>query len=156
MSAKKTSHPARAGLAALLVACACHAAAGAPQQVSMQEQLAVGTWYGEFSGGADKPLQRFLMTRNADGSFTLTARMYERGKLSAELVNTGLWGVSNGMYFTYTTRVNAADTDRKDPAVVNPYLIRKLTDSEFVYQHIPSGNEFRVIRVNPATARLPD
>jgi len=100
------------------------------------------------------PLQRFLTTRRSDGSFTLVARLYEPGKPPSELVNSGLWGVSNGLYFTVTTEVNGARTNTRSAETVNPYLVRELQGDSFVYQHVLSGNVFRVNRVSPDT-RLP-
>lgn len=122
---------------------------------SESETLAVGTWYGEFAGGAGQPLQRFLTTRLADGTFSLRARVYELGRFQ-ELNNRGLWGISNGMYFTVTTEVDGKRSDFRTADVTNPYLVRKLAVGEFEYQHIPSGRVFYVRRVDPATARLPD
>lgn len=140
-------------MAALALACFAAAAPAAPSE---QEAMAAGTWYGEFSGGAGQPLQRFLTTRAADGTFTLHARLYDKGRTTSELRNSGLWGVSNGMYFTVTTEINGKRTDFRSADVTNPYLVRNLTAISFEYQHIPSGHMFRVTRVDPATARLPD
>lgn len=136
-------------LAALLV---CSPAAAAPSE---QEALAVGSWYGEFAAGANQPLQRFLTTRFADGTYTLLARMYDKGRMMSELRNSGLWGVSNGLYFTFTTEIDGKRTDPRGADLSNPYLIRNLAVGAFEYQHIPSGRIFRVMRVDPTT-RLPD
>jgi len=129
------------------------AAAAGP---SDQERMAVGTWYGEFSPGAGQPLQRFINTRRDDGTFTVVARLYQQGKPPQELRNSGLWGVSNGLYFTVTTEVGGQRTDTKKPDVNHVYLVRALTADSFEYQHVQSGNVFRVTRADPATARLPD
>ena len=139
-----------------LVACVAAAAAPAMAAQSDVEIMATGTWYGEGSPVPDKPLQRFLATRKPDGSYVLQARLYEKGKPTVELRNVGLWGISNGLYFTVTTEVNGMRTDPKSVEVTNPYLVRSLTAEAFEYQHIPSGNLFRVVRVDPVTTRLPD
>lgn len=124
--------------------------------LSAQEQLAVGTWYGEFSAGAGQPVQRFINTRLADGTYALVARMYDKGKPTAELRNRGLWGISNGLYFTITTEINGQRVDPAKADVAQPYLVQSLNGTSFEYAHIGSGNRFRVTRVDPATARLPD
>lgn len=141
-------------LLALTAATAGAIAVAAP--LSEQEKLLVGTWYGEFQPSVEKPIQRFLMTRKEDGSFELHARLYERGKSSGEMRNKGLWGVSNGMYFTLTTEAAGKPTDLRMAEVSNPYVVRSLSGDTFVYQHIPSGNQFRVVRVDPSSAKLPD
>lgn len=128
--------------------------AQASAEPSTKEALLVGTWLGEFAPQPGMPLQRFLTTRRSDGSFTLVARLYEPGKPPSELVNSGLWGVSNGLYFTVTTEVNGARTNTRSAETVNPYLVRELQGDSFVYQHVLSGNVFRVNRVSPDT-RLP-
>src|SRR4051794_9334809 len=73
---------------------------------SADERSMVGTWYGEFLPSMGAPLQRFITTRMADGTFTLHARIYQGDKAIADARNAGLWGVSNGIYFTVTTEVN--------------------------------------------------
>lgn len=137
------------------IALGLHAAAAwaAPSEA---EALAVGTWYGEFSASADQPLQRFLTTRSADGTYALVARMYDKGRATSELRNKGLWGISNGLYFTVTTEIDGRRTDARTANVSNPYIVRNLAGGSFEYQHIPSSRVFRVMRVDPATARLPD
>jgi hypothetical protein len=122
---------------------------------SDQESLAIGTWYGEVSTPG-QPLQRFLTSRAPNGTFVLQTRLYDKGRAISELRNSGLWGISNGMYFTFTTEVNGKQTDSSRSEMTNPYLVRSLNATSFEYQHIPSKGIFRVIRVDPATARLPD
>lgn len=139
-------------LALVLAFAACVPAAAA---LSDQETLAIGTWYGEVSNPG-QPLQRFLTTRAPDGTFVLQTRLYDKGRAISELRNSGLWGISNGMYFTFTTEVNGKQTETGRPEMSNPYLVRNLNATSFEYQHIPSKGVFRVVRVDPATARLPD
>jgi hypothetical protein len=130
-----------------------NAMAGAPSE---SERLMAGTWYGEFAPTPKKAVQRFVTTRNADGSFTLHARLYEDGKVVSDLRNRGLWGISNGIYFTVTTEVNGQKTEPRHPEVINAYLVQSLGADVFEYVHVASGNRFRVMRVDPATAKLPD
>lgn len=126
------------------------------QQHSTAEKVVLGTWYGEFSPGPNLPLQRFINVRNADGTFAVRARMYEGGKVVAEVRNSGLWGVSNGMYFTIVTEVNGTPSDPKRPEAVNAYLVKSLGADRFEYVHVASGGQFVVTRVDPMNARLPD
>lgn len=143
--------------AAAALACALALAPAALSQGrSDAEKHAVGTWYGEFPPAPRKTVQRFLTVREPDGSFTVHARLYENGKLVNELRNRGLWGVSNGMYFTVTTEVNGRKTEARTPDVINAYLVQKLEGDDFEYVHVASGNRFRVQRVEPGSVRLPD
>jgi hypothetical protein len=128
----------------------------AAQDRSVAEERMAGTWYGEFSAGGPAPSQRFLTTRRADGTFTLQARMYEGGKVVAEARNGGMWGISNGMYFTVTTEINGAPSDAKRPDAINAYLVKSVDADRFEYVHVATGNRFVVTRVDPARARLPD
>jgi hypothetical protein len=111
--------------------------------------MMVGTWYGEFAPRPGMPVQRFLYNRKADGSFTLVARLYAPGKPPTELRNSGLWGISNGLYFTVTTEVDGVRTDTRSPDTINPYLVQDLQQDAFSYRHVLSGNVFRVVRVPP-------
>ena len=142
-----------AGLLVLAVLACGPAVATEP---SAQERLAVGTWYGEYSAGAGQPVQRFINTRHPDGTYVLVARLYDKGKPTTELRNKGLWGISNGLYFTITTEVNGQRVDPAKADVAQPYLVQSLNSMSFEYAHVASGNRFRVTRVDPATARLPD
>jgi hypothetical protein len=142
--------------AGLLVAGLSLAACAHAQPHSDAEKKAVGTWYGEYSAAPRPGVQRFVTTRSADGTFTVHARMYENGRMIADLTNRGLWGVSNGMYFTVTTEVNDRKTEARTPEVINAYLVQKLEGDEFEYMHVASGNRFRVRRVEPGSVRLPD
>lgn len=143
-----------AAVLALALAAAFPATALA-QERSAAEQKLVGRWMGEFSPGPDAPVQRFITTRAADGTFTILARMYQGGKLTAEVRNAGLWGVSNGLYFTVTTEVNGNRSDVKLPEAVSAYLVQKVEANRFEYVHVASGSRFVVNRTD-AQARLPD
>lgn len=139
-------------LSALVLAAAlAPAALAAPSEA---ETLAIGTWYGEYTE-AGAPTQRFLTTRFPDGTFVLRARMYDKGS-TTELVNRGLWGVSNGLYFTITTEINGQRTDPRNPQTTNNYIVQKQSPTEFEYKHLASDRSFRVVRVDPVNARLPD
>ena len=127
------------------------------QEHSPAEQRMVGTWLGEFANtGTAFPLQRFLTTRKDDGTFLIVARLYENGKMIAETHNAGLWGISNGIYFTVTTDVNGKRSDPKLPEAINAYLVQSLTADRFEYVHVATGRHFIVTRADAATARLPD
>ena len=148
------SHALRAFCALALLALAVTNAAA--QQHSTAEKVMLGTWYGEFAPGPKLPLQRFINVRNADGTFVVRARMYEGGKVVAEVRNAGLWGISNGMYFTVITEVDGRPSDPKRPEAVNAYLVKSLDADRFAYVHVASGGQFVVTRIDPANARLPD
>ncbi|HTH77777.1 MAG TPA: hypothetical protein VL593_02280 [Ramlibacter sp.] len=123
---------------------------------SPEEQAMVGTWYGEFLPEVNAPLQRFITVRKADGTFTLHARMYQNDKLIGEARNSGLWGISNGIYFTVTTEVNGVRSDPKLPQAINAYLVKSLKPDRFEYVHFATGRDFVVTRVDPEKAQLPD
>ncbi|CAN5583798.1 hypothetical protein BH10PSE18_BH10PSE18_33320 [soil metagenome] len=133
----------------LLALCIFGCMASAAATPSAQEAMMVGTWYGEFAPRPGMPVQRFLYNRKADGSFTLVARLYAPGKPPTELRNSGLWGISNGLYFTVTTEVDGVRTDTRSPDTINPYLVQDLQQDAFSYRHVLSGNVFRVVRVPP-------
>ncbi|HVR54885.1 MAG TPA: hypothetical protein VMS38_34510 [Pseudorhodoferax sp.] len=125
------------------------AAGASPAERALQ---GVWTWEYQPEGGA---LQRFLLERRADGTFTLLSRSYAAGRASTELLNAGLWGVSNGLYFTVTTEVNGQRVNVRDSALYNPYVIVGLQGDVLRYRHLPTGIELRTRKV-PATTRLPD
>ena len=141
----------RSLLVLILAATAACATVAAPSDAESQ---AVGTWYGEFTE-AGAPTQRFLTTRFPDGTYTLRARLYDKNP-PTELVNRGLWGISNGLYFTITTEINGQPVDARNAQAANHYLVQSQSPTEFVYRHLASNRSFRVVRVDPAAARLPD
>lgn len=113
-----------------------------------------GVWAWEYTAPGGE-LSRFLMQRRPDGTFTLLSRTYRTGRPSTELVNGGLWGVSNGLYFTVTTEVNGQRVSTRDSALYHPYIILALEGDVLRYLHLPSGTEFRTRKVAPET-RLPE
>lgn len=113
-----------------------------------------GTWLGEFRPSPDQPLQRFLTTRRADGTFEILARLYDPKKPVQEVLNSGLWGISNGLYFTVTTAINGSKTDVKSPDTVNSYVVQSLKPGEFSYRHLLSDYSFQVRKV-PSDTQLP-
>jgi hypothetical protein len=140
------------------IACTAQTARAQPtmQPMGEREQLAVGAWYGEYSQPPHRVVQKFITTRGADGTFAIHARLYEAGRRIGELHNSGLWGLSNGMYFTVTTEIDGRRTDARGTDVINAYLVQRLEGDEFEYVHVASGNRFKVRRVQPGSARLPD
>lgn len=142
-------HGAGTASAAAPAPMAAPAGAASPAELALQ---GLWTWEYQPEGGA---LQRFLLERRADGTFTLVSRSYTAGRATTELVNTGLWGVSNGLYFTVTTQVNGQRVNVRDSALYNPYVIVGLQGEELRYLHLPTGIELRTRKV-PATTRLPD
>ncbi|RZJ15260.1 MAG: hypothetical protein EOO54_18720 [Haliea sp.] len=143
--------------AAPRTAAASAATSSGAARASFPEQALTGSWYGESGAStvAGAQTQRFLTTRRADGTYSLEVRTYEMGKPTVKLTNTGLWGISNSLFFTLTTEVNGQRTAIREPAYTSAYLVRSITANEFVYQHIASGKELRVVRTSP-DARLPD
>lgn len=145
--------PLRTLLAIAALGVATHAAS---QDRSAAEMRMTGTWQGEFSPSAQAPVQRFITVRRDDGTFSVHARMYQGGRMVAEVRNAGLWGISNGMYFTVTTDVNGVKSDPKSPEATSAYLVQALEADRFDYVHVASGSRFVVRRIDPAAARLPD
>jgi hypothetical protein len=123
-------------------------------QLSPAEAALQGVWTWELSAG-DGAVSRFLIQRRADGQFTLIARTYQPGRPTTELANGGLWGVSNGLYFTVTTQINGQRIGTRDSALYNPYVIVALEGDVLRYLHLPTGMEIRTRKV-PADFRLPD
>ena len=129
---------------------------GASPRFSHAEQLMVGTWFGDaVLPGKPETLQQFLATRRADGTYTLEVRNYQEGRMRQRIVNSGVWGISNGIYVTLTTDVEGQKTVLSDPSYTQVYVLRGLSANEFRYTHVGSGREFRVVR-STADFRLPD
>lgn len=122
---------------------------------SAAELALQGVWIWDYQPTEGGPLQRFLLERRADGSFTMVSRSYTAGRATSQLVNAGLWGVSNGLYFTVTVQVDGQRVNMRDSALYNPYVIVGLQGEELRYVHLPTGIELRTRKV-PATTRLPD
>jgi hypothetical protein len=131
----------------------CCAAPGFAQDHNAKAQDAVGTWVGEVKEG--NKVERFITVREADGTYSVHARIYENGKGTSDIRNSGLWGISNGLYFTVITEVNGTKADMRNPQLSNSYIIQLLDANTFEYTHLASGYRFRVVRAQPGT-KLPD
>lgn len=121
------------------------------QPPSQAESSLVGTWYGEFTHGL--PVQRFLVTRHADGSFTMQAKVYESGAVAFEIHSAGRWGVSNGLYAVVTTEqsVLPPQANAQPQEVVSLYEVQALEPDRFSYRHALSQRVFHARRVSPDT-----
>lgn len=87
------------------------------------------------------------MERSADGTFTVTFRMYRDGVPYRTQQESGRWGYSNGLYTTWTQFMGRTATDPTDVHFQHIYVVEALRDGEMMYKHIASGRTFRVIRV---------
>lgn len=146
----------RSAVAPALFFAALAASSARADSGSDAEKLMVGSWYGESAPSSGKLLQRFVTTRHADGTYSLHARLYDKGKVVADMRHGGLWGVSHGLYFTITTEVNGRKSSPRSSDAMNAYSVQALGADSFEYVHVASGNRFRVRRLAPTAARLPD
>jgi hypothetical protein len=107
----------------------------------------VGRWYGErfqpYLGGDAK----WLIDRRSDGTYTVTFRRYQDGRVVQEHRERGRWVYMSGLYATWTQFLGESETDPKDEHFQDMYLIEIIANGEVKYKHIRTGLDFRAQRV---------
>ena len=100
----------------------------------------VGTWYGE---GYQTPIGLYLQYLDffkADGSVHSEFRQFTDCKLTFSSFQDGTWEIKDGKL---TIAVYSVDDKPVDPAGhTDVYAIDSITDTEFAYTHLASGDHY--------------
>lgn len=118
----------------------------APAQISGS---IVGTWYGEVAvNQSDASLQRWMRVNRADGTQTITFRMYQNGQLVRQVVRHDLWSLKNGVYRSECrSKTINGESSPCDPTY--EYDVHRLDSQQMEYKSRSDGASYRVIRVQP-------
>lgn len=125
------------------------------QQSVRQRELLIGRWMGEapLRGGGTNT---WVMQRFEDGTFKIDFKSVDPSGVSSAHTETGIWGVSGGIYFTATRGFiddgTPEQADTSDPALYDTYKIKSLSRDSFEYKSISTGDHFWTHRV-PESAR---
>lgn len=157
-------------LVAAIVACASSGRITQPKEGSwfskqgaFDEDLAsrrrlVGMWRSEATDiHAIRRIEE--STRNADGTYeNHFLEIAESGKVSSDRMECGRWGISGDVYFTITLAMREDDgqgspTSPYNASFYDAYRVQKLTDTEFKYQHVVSGQLSSETKVGSPPAR---
>lgn len=113
-------------------------------------QQLVGQWHRSENQGKEHYSE--IAQLNADGSFVFTFYTHTiDGTLLEEISETGDWGLVGDIHFTITkteidnNREYPADKENEDN--YQAYQITKLTDLDFTYQHVLTGETYTLARV---------
>lgn len=122
---------------------------GAAMATAFEASQLTGRWYGE--SDRDGQQHRFLITRNADGSFVMDYRIYFDGTLMVARSQAGEWSLKDSTtYWTRTTKITD-DTGSYAPPTATGYYedlytIVALDAAQIKTRHQRSGNETVVKR----------
>ncbi len=113
-------------------------------------QQLIGHWYRSEQQG-DEHYSEFAQLR-ADGSFCFTFYVFQKdGTLVDEISEFGDWGVVGNIHFTITKSEQIAGkdypADLENEDNYQAYRIVKLTENEFTYEHIVTGESYTLSRV---------
>ncbi|NMP17730.1 hypothetical protein [Thalassotalea sp. Y01] len=113
-------------------------------------QQLIGNWH-RSDKDSDENYSEFAQMF-ADGSFSFTFYTYKAdGTLIEEMTERGDWGVVGNIHFTITKAEiignNEYPANLEDEDNYQAYKIVKLTDDEFTYQHVITGESFTLSRV---------
>jgi hypothetical protein len=115
---------------------------------TVHAQSVAGKWLGLRSSQAG--VSCWIADRSEDGRYR-TEFLIREGAETRRHVEEGRWLSSNGMYATITESMNGAKTDPRDKYYREFYVIEKLSENEFSYREIASGQRFTVQRVGQAS-----
>jgi len=115
------------------------------QQTVNQRELLIGNWVGEAplrGGGSNAWITHLL----ADGTYKIDFKSIDASGDSSAHSETGIWGVSGGIYFTavrgFIVDGAAEPADTSDPALYDTYKIISLSHDSFEYKSISTGDHF--------------
>lgn len=114
--------------------------------------LIVGRWYRSqvaASGGLDEQIAIF----GEDGRFLYEVRRVDAaGEVHQAYTEIGHWGISNNIHFTIKLARLIGDevhkTDSSDDVNSVAYQVLRLSDSDFIYQSLDSGDVTRFQKVS--------
>jgi hypothetical protein len=132
----------RSLVASVLLVCGMTASAFDTAQLT-------GRWYGESERSGQQ--HRFLLTRNADGTFSMDYRIYVDNTLMVSRRQDGQWALKDGnVYWARTTKITD-DTGSYPPPTAtgyyeDAYSIVELDNAQMKTRHQVSGSETVVKR----------
>ncbi len=129
----------------------------APEDTERYRALLIGKWYLE-QPRSDGTRVRSLSTMTSDGTLWIEFQViYPNGAIS-ESSEKLIWGISGDIYFTVLRELQfdgvPEEVDPEDPGGYLAYRVLELTEEEFEYQTIVTGNIFQRQRV-PDDFELP-
>jgi hypothetical protein len=114
-----------------------------------REQL-IGQWHRSDSNGAENFSE--LAQLNDDGSFTFTFYTYNlEGSVVDEISELGMWGLVGDLHFTITEaeveNQQHFKADMTDNDNYHAYRVLALSDDNFTYEHVVTGEKFTLFKV---------
>ncbi|TKB47106.1 hypothetical protein [Thalassotalea mangrovi] len=114
-------------------------------------QQLVGVWHRSEDLGSEQ-FSEFAELK-VDGTFIFTFYSYNlEGKLLSQISEVGDWGLVGDIHFTITNGEIEHDkdypADRCDEQNYHAYRVLELSESQFTYEHIVSGEKFTLKRVS--------
>lgn len=139
-----------------LVLIACSTKASRPAADSELFGKLVGKWHGCSTFIPDEPAA-FVTDRSSDGRYVLETRGVNPDSRDADSIESGVWGVEGGRYFTqYQAALIDGEWKEDGPGWRIDYEIRKLTPDEFVYRSEEFETTFVVRRVSSDFVLTPE
>ncbi len=119
------------------------------QAMASQLDALIGHWYGEKQQGPQT--HKFLVSRQADGNFDMTFKVYIDDYILMDRSQTGNWSVEHDIYTTKTTEITDV-TGTYQPQTpegyyLDQYTIIEITEEQIIYQHTGSGSRYTLTRV---------
>lgn len=112
--------------------------------------LMVGKWYGSqpTKGGG---LKQHIAERYPDGSYKITFKITDARGNSKKSSEVGNWGISGPIYFTifrgWLNQERIKPSDPSSPYNYDAYNIINLTSEVFEYNHVTTGNRYKIQKV---------
>ena len=129
----------------------------APEDTEHYRALLIGKWYLE-QPRSDGTTVRSLSTKNSDGTERIEFQIVYTDGMISESSEMAIWGISGDIYFTVVRELEwngePEEVSPEDPSKYLAYRVLKLTEEEFEYQTIVTGNIFQARRV-PDDFELP-
>jgi hypothetical protein len=116
-----------------------------------QRERIIGRWFGE-SKTKDGFHRMWIDEERPDGTFIINFRTYDKNRNFEEQTEIGIWGISGPIYFTIIKKLVIegfeVPVDPANPYYYDAYEVLTLTNQDFEYCEIATGNIFKAKRVS--------
>lgn len=127
------------------------------ETVAYRQRL-IGLWKGEVLT-RDGGRRAWIMQRFRNGTYCVSFRIFPPDNKEWQQTETGLWGISGGVYFMLTRgfldKGKMVQADVTDPTLYDAYRIISLTNHTFEYENFSTKERYRAQKVGQVSA-VPD
>ena len=124
--------------------------------MAFSRELLIGQWYRTQTNEQGNLLTEYALI-SVDGSYEFTFIEHDaEGKIKDQVIEFGDWGLVGDIHFTIAKgeviNQEQYSADLANPNNYHAYKVIKLTNKEFIYQHVETNERYTLTRVSDNVA----